>query len=605
MVILLSLHLVACVTSTSKSPNPFPTIVVGKDTTGLYYANSTFGNPGQQQMLRIDIAQPYTWVFSGSDYTECNHLGSGCLTGSLYYIKESTTSELLNDGRVYEMYFIDSIFFNGTAVMDTVNFTTVDNSLGNEDLLSGLINTTVNWSTTTNSLSVKNMSFFNADDSRYVYQGALGLSGKINEANDDIDASNFDGSFYFLDQLVSNGVINSSSYSLWLGGDNENTINSTTDLSLDECGKLILGGVDQSLYTGDFVKFDTLPFYDVESQESSQGYPIIPLTKLSVQSSTGQTLNLTSDSFVEPVLLDSRYTYNYLPMELVIQIAIQANAYYVESLDGWFVSCDIADMGAYMIFEFGNLEIEVPFIDLVSPAYTLNSNSSLHFSNGEEACHLKVFPNSATGFSVLGGPFIKNIFLAADLDSNQIALAQASRVPLSSTSALITQATSSSSSETDTSSTNTETLLIVTDSDSPNNKKRNQKVETSHTNSDSLMYNPSAIRSGQIPFATTNNLTSYESLSLYVSISNSYSASKLVNQFTATISSDGVIFTGRSFYSTSIPKSSSTTAQSSNSSTNAAHGHLMAPISVNIKDYSFIKLISSGLFLLLGITIML
>ncbi|SCU80794.1 LAMI_0B03752g1_1 [Lachancea mirantina] len=534
--------------STFDVSEAFPTLTVGRDNTLLFYVNASIGTPGQHQMLRVDLAQPYMWVPSGDSYEACNSTDAAydeysdqagaCDAETVFYTEDSSTAHVLNDNRTYRMVFPDFIYYNATAVQDIVNFTSVTGDTSPFTFEEHNNDTNISGTFAGPGLPFRKMSFFSAESSYYVNEGALGLAGKVSLTGYDSDSANFDTSFFFLEQLVQNNVINTSSFSLWLGRGEYSFYNYSSDPVINNCGSLILGGVDQSLYTGDFVKFDTLPFYDVNTLKVSYGFPIVPLTKVSVQASSGESLNLTSDSFIEPVLLDSRYTYSYLPLSLIVQVAIEINAYYVESQERWLVACGVSSLGASILFEFGNLVIKVPLDDLLDKAFDDNTNSTLRFSNGEEACFVRMFPNTMTGFNILGGPFLKNVYLAAELESNQIAMAQAKIIHLSDDSLLAASSASKTTYQTGSAS---------------------QTI----TSGPSRSYNPSAIRSSYIPFATTNNLTDSSYLTLYESYTYSGSTtSQLVNQFTAFISSDGVIFTGRSFYETSYSGRTTTTSSS-------------------------------------------
>ncbi|CDO96367.1 unnamed protein product [Kluyveromyces dobzhanskii CBS 2104] len=469
-----------------------PSLVVGTDYSGLYYVNSTFGSPGQEQRLRVDLSQPYMWVVSGEIYPECNKLGSGCLSGSLYYPLQSTTSEQLSDAEYVRLEFLDLISINGSKYNDNMNFTTL--SLENNGTT--VNDTNVLWDAKKGWLSVNDTSFIVANETGTLIHGALGLSGQINTpASDPVSSLNFDDSYYFLKQLKNAGVIETSSYSLWV---NNATVNDTESKFIDDdAGRLLLGGVDPKYYTGDLISFSTIPFKDEDSGYLSTGYPIVPMSKISISNSDQQAVNLTDSDFLQPVFLHSRYLYSYLPLSLIIQVSIQTNAVYVESLDRWLVACDIGDMGSNVVFEFGNLNITVPTADFLGTTYSVLSNSSLHFVNGKEACYLKMYPNYATSFSVLGQSFIKNAYIAHDLENGNIALAQAASPD---------------------------------EVESASGKKSAKKFESS-----------------TIPYAVTNNITN----SLTMSNSMTTISSDLLNKYTATIASDGEIFTGRSFYDTS------------------------------------------------------
>ncbi|SCU81971.1 LANO_0B04720g1_1 [Lachancea nothofagi CBS 11611] len=582
-----------CFSIAGNSQSSFPWLTVNRDTTGLYFVNASVGSPGQLQMLRVDVVQPYLWIFSNKLEESREEDNEDVSDSTFYDPSKSTTSQNIFNNEVFEIQFMDHISYNASTYMDTVEFL-YDSSQINESQAQATTNdsgNTISWSGNSSTLQFQKTSFFNADSvALFLQQGALGLGGKIHYQGDASDSSNYNESFFFLDQMVGQGLINSSSYSLWLGGDTSDPLVASN--LLNQCGSIILGGVDQSLYTGDFVKFDTLPFYDPRTQQTSRGYPIIPLSKVDVQSKSGQILNLTSEYFLEPVLLDSRYRYNYLPLNLIVQIAMQANAYYVDSLDRWLLSCEVGSMGASILFEFGNLVISVPLSDMMGPTFDSATNDTLHFSNSQPACELRVLPNTNAGFSILGGPFIKNVYLAAELESHQIALAQASTLSRS-TSLSTTKASSSSS-------TLSHSTASTADDNSTNYKLRFATKVPEFDVKD----NPSAIRSGIIPFATTNNYSSYETLILYATASVALmSDSKIMNQFTATISSDGVIFTGRSFYNTSYSSSPSSTSASSKKQSNSAERNTFIKGSATTSLRTYILLFLLPLVLTMTIVI--
>ena len=494
---LVSLALVFLVHFALAADADTPSVVVGSDYSGLYYVNSTFGTPGQEQRLRIDLSQPYIWLVSGEIYPQCNKLGSGCLNGSLYYPLQSTTSNLVDDDYI-RLQFLDLISINGTKYRDNMNFTqlsTVKNGTSLND-------SNVLWNETQGWLTINSTSFILANETGSLVHGALGLSGPISvPASDSVSSLNFDDSYYFLTHLKNAGVIETSSYSLWVNNASNHSVDG--QINRANAGTLLLGSVDPKYYDGDLISFGSIPFKDESSGYLSTGYPIVPMSRVSIANSEQEAVNLTDSSFLQPVFIHSRYLYSYLPLSLIIQVSIQTNAVYMESLDRWLVACDIGDMGSNLIFEFGNLNISVPTVDFLGATYNMYSNSSLRFTNGKEACYLKMYPNYATSFSVLGQSFIKNAYIVHDVDNSNIALAQAAS---------------------------------------------DEAVEKAANNSPAKK-----IESSTIPYALPNNFT-YD-----LTMSNSLAtiSSVLLNRFTATIASDGEIFTGRSFYDTSRTTSSS------------------------------------------------
>ncbi|KAG0682334.1 hypothetical protein C6P41_003807 [Kluyveromyces marxianus] len=441
--ILLSLVFLLLAQLVHSNKDETPHIIVARDYSGLYYVNTTFGTPGQEQQLRVDMSQPYTWVVSGEIYPQCNKLNSGCLTGSLYYPLESTTSHEQDNGEYVRLQFLDLISINGTKYNDNMNFT---NAVIESNGSTYEKNNTM-WNEQDGWLSINKTSFIVANETGSLVQGSLGLAGPINDpASDPQSSLNFDESYYFLSHLKNDGVIESSSYSLWVNNDTDDDINQL--LTNDNIGRLLLGAVDPKYYEGQLVSFQAIPFKDEQSGFLSYGYPIVPMSKISITNNNNEALNLTDSNFLQPVFLHSRYLYSYLPLSVIIQVAIQTNAVYVQSLDRWLVACEIGDLGSNIEFEFGNLTIGVPTVD----------------------------------------------FLGA---TNNIAMAQAA---------------------------------FPSDVEKASNSSAAKKIQSS-----------------TIPYAITNNVTHQ------LTMSNSLAkvSSDLLDKYTATIRSDGEIFTGRSFYDTS------------------------------------------------------
>ena len=105
-----------------------------------------------------------------------------------------------------------------------------------------------------------------------------------------------------------------------------------------------------------------------------------------------------------PVLLDSRASNFYLPLEVIINLAIQTRAYYSSELTRWLVTCHpLLDVKAAIEIQIGGLMVSVPISKFIGRA--VYNGSSLNFENGAEACVLKVVPSSVTGYNMLGLPF--------------------------------------------------------------------------------------------------------------------------------------------------------------------------------------------------------
>ena len=593
--------------NTTITEQTFYSVDVGIDQGNLWFVNTSI--TGQEQQLRLDIAQPYVWVVD--EATNPN------FKASTYDVNESNIYPYSND-YVYNMSFIDYIDFNASAYISNLTL---------EDSYSGPIG---NMKVNEDGVTANTMGFFVAYDS-YNIMGSFGIGGKINNTNwqeTDIASNYFNDSFLALDTLKNQGTISSSGYSLWLAGNSGNEVDltqyqtnsSSYVFSNFSVGSLMLDYVNSTLYTGDLVKFESIPYYEVfdEGQSfSSNGYPIFPLSGAVLIANDSETANLTLSDDITPVLFDSRYTSSYLPIDIIQQIAIQTNAYYVSSLESWYVTCELGDINAYIEFLFGQLSIEVPLKSFIVNAYMTNSSgekTELYFTSytGEKipACILKMKPSSLIGLSILGQTFLKYAYLAADLETNEFAIAQAADIngnslntetkvkrdisiattvhlmekrETSSTtdSSLISDSTSS----TESSATTTTTILSTSSQSSSttsvststsNSSSSSSPSTTSSVSSSSSTSNSNAtaqfISSGHIPFAKSSNITITSlvltKFSAATTDSKEYGSNVLelfgYNFTYGSIFSNGEIVTAtKSFYDTNLPTVVETTVSGS------------------------------------------
>lgn len=556
--------------STSSIWKPFPTLDIGTINDGVYYVNVTIGSPPQQEMLRIDTSQPFVWVLSGADDKQCNRLDSGCLSGNRFYPEESTTGESATNSTIYSLNFLDTFRVNGSIVVDNLNFT-------NTDITAALDYTTFN-SSKNNSiidigddfLVIKNFGFINAEDSYPTDMGSLGLSSTFNETLNYSPSGNFNTSFSMLAMLAESGLIDSQSYSLWLGNGAERDTQLSSQRTPDpqyNNGKLLLGSVDPSLFKEPFYQFDVLPYVDPNTQIESFSFPVIPMNAIYIVSKTGTGTNVTSEDFLEPVLLNSNFRSNYLPLNSIIQIAIQVGATYVESLDRWLLPCSIANENVHFEFTFDKLNIKAPLIDFLESTFDSTTNTSMHFSDNSEACFLKLYPNTYVGFNALGRPFLKSVYLAVEQEGRIVGMAQAVQEMNSTflnadvvpaTTRIASSKKSVSSSSLKITATTTSSFSIPSEIFTVSYKGNGKTSSMSSTLN--TTFGIAAMSSGYIPYATYINITDVD-LSLSPSSASGYLLT-VPGQFTATVYSNGIIVgPGRSFYVTST----STTTRSSSS----------------------------------------
>jgi hypothetical protein len=196
--------------------------------------------------------------------------------------------------------------------------------------------------------------------------------------------------------LVSNNVISSNAYSLWLN-----------DLSAST-GSLLFGGVDKDKYEGDLV---TMPV-----QQIASGYYEFFVTLTGVQLGSddlGKNMALA-------VLLDSGSTLTYLPDDIVSDIYNKIDVAYDRSSGTGYVPCDVANQDTNMKLSFSSpSSITIPMNELV---IDLGENP-LEFSAGTSACPFGI-PPAQGSTSVLRDTFLRSASVVYDLDNNEISMAQ-------------------------------------------------------------------------------------------------------------------------------------------------------------------------------------
>ncbi|XBW35312.1 hypothetical protein QEN19_000878 [Hanseniaspora menglaensis] len=591
--------------SDSNANKSFHSIDIGIDSTELWYLNVSLSN--QKQQLRVDISQPYLWVVDATSNAD--------FSGTTYAVNESTSSPYagnLGYNMIYNMSFIDNVFINSSAYMSfmSIEGITYDDSETKEI-----------------DINVSTIGFLDAYYASALI-GAFGLGGEINDTNwqqNQIGTNFFNSSFLTFEALKSEGTIGSRGYSMWLAGNVGNDVdlsqyvseNLTYVYSNFSVGSLMLNYVNSSLFTGELVKFKSIPYYEVftEGQSfSSNGYPIFPLSGVNVIANNSATVNLTSSNDITAVMVDSRFAISYLPIDIIQQLTIQTDAFYVESVGSWYVDCELGNINADLEFLFGQLSIKVPLSEFIAEAYLGSTDlekSQLYFmsASGVEipACAVKVKPNYLSGINILGSSFLKYAYLAADLEANEFALAQAANIygeslntasnvkrellntmlysnqtiqPFSTSSFYdynenkkdVTVLSSTSSS---TLSSVSATSLSLSLSSSPQSKMKSSSstlssssISSTDTSTDTVSF----ISSGFIPFAKSSNITASSlvltTFSAATTESTDYGSSILelfgYNFTYGSIFSNGQIVTAKkSFYETNLPSSEITSVSGS------------------------------------------
>ncbi|AGO11398.1 AaceriACR150Wp [[Ashbya] aceris (nom. inval.)] len=403
-------------TSSARSQaTDFPTLAIGRDEGMLPFVELQVGRPAQRERLRLDITQPYLWLLSGRTYPECNRKGGECPPGGLYFPK---ASEAYRDGDegVHNVTMADGVEIGGVVVSyDEVYFNRSDVAVKDGNV----------------SLAVKGgvkmgqMGFMEANAPVSEVHAGLGLSGIVRNPDPFADSVSRGSDFFFLDKVRNAGLISSRSYSLWFGNDNTSAVDLPS--VIPNIGTLMLGAVDPRLYYGNFYQYSGMSSVDIASGlNTPAGFPIVPLTRIQLLGTEGRQLNLTDDLFAEPVLLNSRFMTSYLPKGIVQQIARQTNAVFLRSINRLLVDCSLVKEQASFRFHFGDLVVEVPLRDFIGPT-NFHAGDSILAPDNNETCYLKLMPSTGMGFSMIGMPILRQMYIAADTESGVVGMALAVR----------------------------------------------------------------------------------------------------------------------------------------------------------------------------------
>jgi hypothetical protein len=220
-----------------------------------------------------------------------------------------------------------------------------------------------------------------------------------------------------IDQMVSQGLINTKAYSLYLDDLNAQT------------GSILFGGIDTSKFMG---QLTTLKLAK-SARSGLVSTFAVPLTGISV-GNDGSSISLTSATFTEVVILDTGTTLSYLPSSVVENLATQLGAILDQSLSAgtsMYVSCAIltANPNGTLIFQFGSSSgpvISVPLSEIVMDIIPDDYQSEFRSATGwTRTCFVGISTSADTqSVSLLGDTFLRSAYVVYDLTNNQVGIAQ-------------------------------------------------------------------------------------------------------------------------------------------------------------------------------------
>jgi hypothetical protein len=202
-----------------------------------------------------------------------------------------------------------------------------------------------------------------------------------------------------VDEMVSQGYIQSTTYSLYLDDQDAST------------GNILFGGVDTEKFSGTLA---TLPI-NTDSSNTASAF-VITLTGLSLSPPSGNTVGIGSSSLYPlSVLLDSGSSFMSLPSGIVEGIGQAMGAVYSRQLDAYILpTCDDQFASGSLNFFFSGVEISVPYRELiVNPTGT--DGSPFRFEDGSLVCMLGLVIGTTNDIAVLGDTFLRSAYVVYDL----------------------------------------------------------------------------------------------------------------------------------------------------------------------------------------------
>jgi hypothetical protein len=241
--------------------------------------------------------------------------------------------------------------------------------------------------------------------------GLMGIGYDANEASLDPQTEIVPFEYpSIIDSMVSQGLISSKAYSLYL-----NDLEAST-------GSIIFGGLDSDKYHGNLVQMPVVP--STLQNGSTVYYDFaVALTGFSITGQAGIATQFPNSAFQEAaVILDSGTTFTYLPDRIADEIVTLLNGN-VDNQGNIYVDCNILTQNPKLTFnyEFGGptgVNISVPISEVVFPLTDV-------FSTGGFAtlCVLGI-TGSGGRSNILGDTFLRSAYVVYDLSNNLIAIAQ-------------------------------------------------------------------------------------------------------------------------------------------------------------------------------------
>jgi len=337
----------------------------------LYLINVNIGTPPQSVQMQLGTGTSDVWVTNASA-TYCQQ--NAC-KGISYNPAESSSYDSLPT--VFSITYVDGtgssgIYFSDTLGIGNVSLAAVQMALAN---------------VTTIGLGIMGVCF--ALDEALCYDGSLCPTYPT-----------------VLDQMVTQGQINSHAFSLWL-----NDLDAST-------GTVLFGGVDHDAYHSPLL---SVP---IEKDSNTQAYNTfsVALTGFTITSDGNTNSSFTPSNFNVTVVLDSGTSQTLVPDSLFATIQAHFGLLNDSSQGIYVYDGDMDVEHTTLNFQFGGNSgpvIDAPMREFLTPLYL--TNGSQWISNGNPAYEFGIVPGGNN--YLLGDSFLRNAYVVYDLDNLVISLA--------------------------------------------------------------------------------------------------------------------------------------------------------------------------------------
>jgi hypothetical protein len=208
-----------------------------------------------------------------------------------------------------------------------------------------------------------------------------------------------------IDDMVTQDLINTRAYSLWLDDLGRSSILSRAKsqflpkFSRHEYGNGAVQGYDTNKCTGEIMALEIHP----DANSGKANTMTVAWNSLSITNPDGSKL-LTSANFTSPAVLDSGTSCIALPASIFDDVANWSGVINVADY-GYLIRCNVSGYPGTLDYGFGGSKgpiISVKYAEIAIPIYT-QDGTQVTFSDGSYACEFPLWPAVRNGFWSLSG----------------------------------------------------------------------------------------------------------------------------------------------------------------------------------------------------------